>query len=235
MELQDELNEEVVTTAPPRSFNYHLIYSILPFVIIIGSLFVGKIVVDYLSRDEAPKIETSITPSPEPSINYPTNTISTPTLQPSLRPTDPIINETQRRYTNGTAGISFLYPKDWVAQGDRSFMIEGNIPSFSVELNLNNKNMAYITHNPYELYWGPVKKTEKINVGGREGELLVTGFCTEEEKKNAAMCDGDTGAMVVSLKAENNGWFFIMHMTNQSEIDATTQRMRDLTSTVKFL
>lgn len=235
-DMPTELEQPVVKA---RGFNYHLIYSVLPFVIIISSLFIGKIVVDYLGRGEGPKKETAreTTPSPEPTISSPTITVkSSPTPEPSLRPTDPVINETQRRYTNGNAGISFLYPKAWVVQGERSALIDDKMPSFSMSLELNGVNVAYISYNPYEMFWGPEKKNEKITVDGREGELLVTGFCTEGEKRNAGVCDGDQGAIIVKLIAkENDRWFFTMHMNNQSEIDVTVQRMKDLLSTVKFL
>ncbi len=243
--MEDQIDEPVqieeVETVKPKGFNYHLIYSILPFIIVIGSLFVGKLVVDYLSHDEAPKNEIAmeVSPTPEPTIASPSITLRTsptPSPKPTVRPEDPLVGDSQRRYTNGNAGISLLYPKDWTVQGERSVLIDDKIPSFSMSLDLNGINMAYITYNPYELYWGPEKKTEKIVVAGRDGELLVTGFCTEEEKKNAAMCDGDQGAIVVKLIAkENDKWFFIMHMNNQSEIDVTIQKMKNLLSTVKFL
>ncbi len=245
MSMEDQIDEtaqtEEVEVVKPKGFNYHLIYSVLPFIIVIGSLFVGKLAVDYLSRDEAPKDEIAmeVSPTPEPTIASPSITLRTsptPSPSPTARPEDPLVSDTQRRYTNGNAGISFLYPKDWAVQSEQSQMIDGTIPSFSMSLDLKGVNIAYITYNPYELYWGPIKKTENITVGGRGGELLVTGFCTEEEKKNEAMCDGDKGAIVVKLiQKENDKWFFIMYMNNQSETDVTIQKMKDLVSTVKFL
>jgi len=237
-ELDETVQIEEIVMVKPKGFNYHLIYSVLPFIVIIGSLFIGKVVVDYLSRDEAPdnKVVVDITPSPTPTIASPTITETSPTPQPTVRPEDPLVGESQRRYTNGNAGISLLYPKDWSVSGEQSVLIDDKIPSFNMQLDLGAVNVAYITYNPYELYWGPEKKTEKITVSGREGELLVTGFCTEEEKKNAALCDGDNGAIVVKLIGkENDKWFFIMYMKNQSEIDVTIQKMKDLVSTVKFL
>lgn len=229
MELQDELNEEVVTPTPSRSFNYHLIYSILPFVIIIGSLFVGKLAVDYLSRDEAPKIETSITPSPEPSINYPTNTINTPTLQPSLRPTDPIINETQRRYTNGTAGISFLYPKDW------SINHEVYTPKDEFELLLDNLS---VTKNPVDHFNGNVirKAEEKITVDNVEAKIIVSSECTNLNDTDGSTCQGIFGTIRIHVEKGEDNWFIEgFSFKKPEDLDSAVQRMRDLVSTVKFL
>jgi len=242
--MEDQIGEPVqieeVEVVKPKGFNHHLIYSILPFIIIIGSLFVGKLVVDYLSRDEAPKNEIAeeVGPTSEPTIASPSITLRTsptPSPKPTVRPEDPLANDTQRRYTNGTAGISLLYPKEWAVEGESNDVIDGNIPTFSASFKSGNIIAFTIRHNPYEFYHSPVKKTEALVVGGRGGELKVTGFCTEEEKQNAAvMCDS-TGLLVVQIGQSPDTWIFTMPVETQAETDVAIQKMKDFLSTVKFL
>jgi len=242
--MEDQIDEtaqtEEVEVVKPKGFNYHLIYSILPFIIVIGSLFVGKLAVDYLSRDEAPKDEIAmeVSPTPEPTIASPSITLRTsptPSPSPTARPEDPLVSDTQRRYTNGNAGISFLYPKDWSVEGESTDAID-NKPSFTLNLTSNKVAVFGMMHNPYEFYHPPIKRTEKLVVGGKESELKVTGFCTEEEQKNALVSCDETGQLVVQTGHFSvDVWIFTMPVKTQDDTDAAIQRMKDILSTVKFL
>ncbi|KXK10307.1 MAG: hypothetical protein UZ22_OP11002000821 [Microgenomates bacterium OLB23] len=232
MELQDELNDETVVVEQPRGFQHHLIYSVLPFVVVVGSLFIGKLAVDYMSREDALQAEVLLsgTPTPEPTLTSPTTAIKISlTPEPSVRPTDPIINDTQRRYTNGSAGISFLYPKGW--------NITHEVYTYDNRLELVVGDVTFLK-NPLDHFSANVvrRPEEKLTIDNAEGKIIVSTECDNQNDSDGSTCQGIFGTIRVYVQKGEDDWFIEGYsVKNPADVDTAIQKMKDLLSTVKFL
>ena len=245
---QEEDGAQEETKQPPF-ISRHLVYSVLPFVIIIGSLLVGKSAVDYLSGNSpAPKdVEITVTAMPTPA-NVPTKVLARatgvpvtkmPTTTPSPRPTDPIVNDTQRKYSNAQAGIEFLYPKEWTVSN------EYFNPNVRNQLNLdlngaqekNPKEIVSLQKNPIEVIRNVSRRNEEdIAVDGKNAKLSVSAYCDDINDKDGLTCSDGYGSVDVFVSIDTNTWFFSgFTITKVDNMEAAVQQMKDFLSTVKFL
>ncbi len=242
MEQEEIVSEEQpIEIEHPRGVSHHLIYSVLPFVVIIASLFIGKGIVDYLSAKSAVPAEIAPTPTQAPDEGKAIPTFPMPTKvktpTPSVRPTDPVISNSQKRYTHAGAGISFVYPKEWEVN-------EEMYKDPAVELYVGfknpseNKKVLEVMKKPIEGRWFNVERhKESISVDGVQGTLLVTAQCSKDDDADGSSCtDSAYGVAWVEVKYNDAYWYLYRGLfSKKDEMAAEIQKMKDFLSTVKFL
>ena len=159
---------------------------------------------------------------------------SMPLSIPAVRIADPIVNG-KRRYSTKGFGITFDYPKEWSVK-------EEFIDDFSDGKNESHVQVGnlYITRNQHPDGPGdssPVLYSENISIDQSQGELVIKGYCWNEEILGISeKCNKVYGRMSIIIDEVDNYWSFEgPDVATREDIQKELQPIRELLASVKFV